>query len=74
MNIRPQTTTVEKGQVSVIAGPWPSYAAFKGLPDGDRWVLYCSAKAYRETLENQGLAMSEGYDDFIHRVCDELEI
>lgn len=69
-----QTTTAEKGPVSVIAGPWPSYAAFKGLPERDRWVLYGSAKAYRQALEDQGLVMAEGYDAFIRRVCAELEI
>jgi hypothetical protein len=71
---RPQTTTAEKGPVSVIAGPWPTYAAFKSLPDRDRWVLYGSAKAYRQALEDQGLVMAESYDAFIRRVCAELGI
>lgn len=74
MSIRPQATTAEKGPVSVIAGPWPSYAAFKHLPGRDRWVLYGSAKAYREALENQGLVMAEHYDDFVRRVCRELDL
>lgn len=69
-----QTTNAEKGPVSVIAGPWPSYTAFKGLPERDRWVLCGSAKAYRQALEDQGLVMAEGYDAFIRRVCAELEI
>ncbi|MHC8396152.1 hypothetical protein ACYZT8_21295 [Pseudomonas sp. LB3P93] len=74
MNIRPHTTTAEKGPVSVIAGPWPYYGHFKSLPERDRWVLYGSAKAYREALESQGLVMVEGYDDFIRRVCRELDL
>ncbi|WP_282352909.1 hypothetical protein [Pseudomonas sp. PS01303] len=74
MNRHQQTTTAEQDSVSVIAGPWPSYAAFKGLPDRDRWVLYGSAKAYRQALEDQGLVMAETYDAFIRRVCAELEI
>ncbi|GLK88296.1 hypothetical protein [Pseudomonas turukhanskensis] len=57
-----------------IAGPWPSYAAFKGLPERERWVLYGSAKAYREALENQGFVMAEGYDDFVRRVTRELSL
>ncbi|MDD0969704.1 hypothetical protein [Pseudomonas aphyarum] len=69
-----KTTNAEKGPVSVIAGPWPSYTAFKDLPERDRWVLYGSAKAYRQALEDQGLVMSETYDAFIRRVCAELEI
>ncbi|MBT2339511.1 MULTISPECIES: hypothetical protein [Pseudomonas] len=74
MNIRLQTQTAEKGPVSVIAGPWPSYASFRTLPERERWVLYGSAKAYREALENQGFVMAENYSDFINRVCRELDI
>lgn len=57
-----------------IVGPWPSYAQFKNLPERQRWVLYGSAKAYRDALELQGLAMAESYDDFIKRVTEELDI
>ncbi|MHC8404324.1 hypothetical protein [Pseudomonas sp. TMB3-21] len=60
--------------MSVIAGPWPTYTAFKNLPERERWVLYGSATAYREALENQGLVMTEGYDDFVRRVCRELDL
>lgn len=74
MNRQSQTTTAEKGPVSVIAGHWPSYAAFKGLPERDRWVLYGSAKAYRQALEDQGLVMAESYDAFIRRVTRELNV
>lgn len=74
MNRLTQTTTAERGPVSVIAGPWPNYSQFRGLPERDRWVLYGSAKAYRQALEDQGLVMAEGYDAFIRRVCAELEI
>lgn len=74
MKIQSLLPSAEKGPVSVIAGPWPNYAAFKHLPDRDRWVLYGSAKAYREALENQGLVMAEGYDDFVRRVCGELDL
>lgn len=69
-----QTTTAEKGPVSVIAGPWPTYSQFKSLPERDRWVLYGSAKAYRQALEDQGLVMAEGYDAFIRRVTGELDL
>ncbi|PMV86343.1 MULTISPECIES: hypothetical protein [unclassified Pseudomonas] len=74
MSTQPQATTAEKGPVSVIAGPWPYYGHFKDLPERDRWVLYGSAKAYREALENQGLVMVEGYDDFVRRVTRELDL
>ena len=74
MNTRPRTSSAEKGPPSVIAGPWPSYASFRSLPERERWVLYGSAKAYREALEDQGLIMAEGYDDFVRRVTGELEL
>lgn len=74
MNRRPQTTNAERGPVSVIAGPWPSYSAFKGLPERDRWVMYSSAKALRQALEDQGLVMAEPYDDFVRRVTRELNV
>lgn len=37
-------------------------------------MLYGSAKDYRASLEAQGLAMGESYDEFIKRVTAELEI
>ncbi|WP_225933857.1 hypothetical protein [Pseudomonas azerbaijanoccidentalis] len=57
-----------------IAGPWPSYASFRKLPERERWVLYGSAKAYRQALEDQGFVMAESYDAFIKRVTDEMEL
>lgn len=60
----------QRAGATIISGPWPS----RDLPERDRWVLYGSAKAYREALELQGLVMSESYDEFIKRVTAELEI
>lgn len=59
---------------TVISGPWPTYAQFKGLPERERWALYGSAKAYREALELQGLVMGESYDAFVRRVTEELDL
>lgn len=64
----------QRPPATAIAGPWPCYTAFKHLPERERWVLYGSAKAYRQALEAQGLAMAESYDAFIKRVCTELDI
>ena len=74
MSIQPIYPAAEKGPVAIIAGPWPSYATFKSLPERERWVLYGSAKAYLEALENQGFTMTETYDDFIRRVCREMNL
>ncbi|CAH0645880.1 hypothetical protein JET76_20705 [Pseudomonas putida] len=64
----------QRAVASIITGPWPSYAAFRDLPERERWVLYGSAKAYREALELQGFQMAESYDQFVRRVTAELEI
>lgn len=57
-----------------IVGPWPTYGGFRKLPERERWVLYGSAKAYRQSLECQGFEMAETYDAFIRRVTEELDI
>lgn len=59
---------------SIIAGPWPSYAEFKDLPERERWKLYGVAKAHRFALEGQGFVMTEQYDQFIRRVTGELDL
>lgn len=28
---------------SVVVGPWPSYSAFRELPEGERWLMYSGA-------------------------------
>lgn len=74
----PTTTHAQAPQqragATIITGPWPSYAAFRGLPERERWVLYGSAKAYREALELQGFQMAESYDAFVRRITGELEL
>lgn len=57
-----------------VAGPWPVYSSFRALPEQERWGIYELAKAGRRALEDQGLLMSESYDQFVKRVIDELEI
>ena len=70
----PHAPPQEARTAPIIAGPWPTYDHFKDLPERERWVLYGSAKAYREALKNQGFVMSEVYHDFVARVCRELNI
>lgn len=70
----PHAPPQEARKAPIVAGPWPTYDHFKDLPERERWVLYGSAKAYREALENQGFVMNEPYDQFIARVTRELDI
>ena len=65
---------IKPATACTIAGPWPTYGNFRTLPERERWVLYGSAKAYRESLEHQGFEMAETYDAFIRRVTEELDI
>ena len=58
----------------LIVGPWPSYVPFADLPERERWLMYSSAKAHREMLEQAGFVMSESYDAFIARITRELDI
>lgn len=70
----PHAPPQEPATAPVIVGPWPSYAAFAELPEQKRWVMYSGAKAHREMLEQAGFVMSESYDDFVRRVCRELNL
>ncbi|WP_426160289.1 hypothetical protein [Pseudomonas sp. TSRC2-2] len=73
-----KTTTgipvVSPATAEVVAGPWPSYSNCRHLPERDRWVMYGSAKALRQALEDQGLVMAEPYDAFVRRVTGELDL
>ncbi|EME90098.1 hypothetical protein [Pseudomonas aeruginosa] len=71
---KPGRITTSPNGRPVIAGPWPSYRQFRELPERERWVLYGHAKACRGALEDQGFLMAEGYDDFVKRVTEELDI
>ncbi|MBX9405995.1 hypothetical protein K5E40_09925 [Pseudomonas baetica] len=72
--LNPHAPPQDARTAPVIAGPWPSYAAFADLPERERWVMYSSAKAHREMLEQAGFVMSESYDAFIARITRELDI
>lgn len=59
---------------NVVAGPWPNYTNCRHLPERERWEIYGLAKAGRMALEDRGIVMDESYDQFIKRVCRELNI
>ena len=72
--INPHAPPQDARTAPVIVGPWPSYVSFADLPERERWVMYSSAKAHREMLEQAGFVMSESYDVFVRRVTRELDI
>ncbi|OAH45535.1 hypothetical protein [Pseudomonas monteilii] len=70
----PAQAPQQRAGATIITGPWPSYAQFKGFPERERWTIYETAKAGRQAMEDSGFEMAESYDDFIKRVTAELEI
>ncbi|GFM90814.1 hypothetical protein [Pseudomonas cichorii] len=70
----PPHTPQQPAGASIVAGPWPSYANFRHLPERERWEIYSLAKTGRLALEDRGVTMLEPYDDFVWCVCNELEI
>ena len=70
----PAQALQQRAGATTIAGPWPSYAQFKSIPEHERWTIYELAKAGRLAMEDSGFEMAESYDEFIKRVTAELEI
>lgn len=67
-------TLQQRAGATTIAGPWPAYSQFKGLPERERWTLYELAKAGRLAMEDKGFQMAESYEAFVHRVTEELDL
>lgn len=70
----PAQALQQRAGASIIAGPWPTYAQFKYLPERERWAIYELAKAGRMKKDDQGIVLSETYDAFVRRVTEELEL
>lgn len=70
----PPQALQQRAGASIIAGPWPTYAQFKYLPERERWAIYELAKAGRMKKDDQGIVLSETYDAFVRRVTEELEL
>lgn len=64
----------QRAGATTIAGPWPSYAQFKSIPEHERWTIYELAKAGRLAMEEKGFQMAEHYEAFVHRVTEELDL
>ncbi|MFP3494139.1 hypothetical protein SB759_07905 [Pseudomonas sp. SIMBA_059] len=67
-------SVITPAAAEVIAGPWPCYSNCRHLPERERWEIYSMAKASRGALEDRGVVMAEGYDDFVRRVTRELDL
>ena len=70
----PHAPPQELTPAPVIAGPWPSYTNCRHLSEGERWTIYEVAKAGRLALQDRGIIMDEAYEDFVRRVCRELDL
>lgn len=72
--LNPNAPPQEARTAPVIAGPWPSYTNCRHLPERERWTIYETAKAGRLALQDRGIAMTEAYENFVRRVCRELDL
>lgn len=71
---KPVQALPQRAGATIINGPWPTYAQFRGLPERERWTLYELAKAGRQAMEDNGFEMAETYDAFVRRVTEELDL
>ncbi|WP_065759598.1 hypothetical protein [Pseudomonas defluvii] len=70
----PPKALQQRAGATTIAGPWPSYAQFKSIPEHERWTIYELAKAGRLAMEDKGFQMAESYEAFVRRITEELEL
>lgn len=70
----PPQALQQRAGATIITGPWPIYAQFKGFPERERWTIYELAKAGRMKKDDQGIVSSETYDAFVRRITGELEL
>lgn len=70
----PEQALQQRAGATIINGPWPTYAQFRGLPERERWTIYELAKAGRQAMEDNGFEMAESYDAFVRRVTGGLDL
>ncbi|RYY87750.1 MAG: hypothetical protein EOO15_10925 [Chitinophagaceae bacterium] len=59
---------------TIIPVDWPTYRAMQGQPESTRWQFYEFAKRLRAELEGHGCLFTEGYDQFVRRITQELDL
>ncbi|WP_256806546.1 hypothetical protein [Pseudomonas kurunegalensis] len=53
---------------------WPCCDLFKLFPESARWQFYEWAKQQRAFLGLHGWIFEESYDQYVRRVCEELQL
>lgn len=61
------------GAVIIPAG-FPTYGAMQEQPESARWYFYEFAKQLRAELQRHGCLFAEPYDQYVRRVCEELQL
>lgn len=64
----------KRAGAKIIPTGWPTYRAMRGQPESVRWQFYEFSKRLRAALEGHGCMFVEGYDQFVRRVTEELEL
>ncbi|MCP3791260.1 hypothetical protein [Pseudomonas sp. N2-11] len=72
-SIPPQALQQRAG-VLVMPSGWPSCELFKLFPEEARWQFYEWVKQQRAFLEQHGWIFEESYDQYVRRVCEELQL
>lgn len=70
----PPQTLQQRAGAAIIPMGWPTYRAMQGQPESVRWQFYEFSKRMRAELEGHGFMFVEGYDAFVRRVCEELQL
>jgi len=53
---------------------WACCDLFKLFPEEARWQFYEWVKQQRAFLEQHGWIFEESYDQYVRRVCEELQL
>lgn len=61
------------GALTMPSG-WPCCDLFKLFPEEARWQFYEWVKQQRAFLEQHGWIFEESYDQYVRRVCEELQL
>lgn len=70
----PAQALLQRAGATIIPVGWPAYAAMQVQPESTRWQFYEFSKRLRAELEGHGCVFAESHDDFVRRVCEELQL
>jgi len=70
----PAQALQQRAGAVIVPSGWPCCDLFKLFPEGARWQFYEWAKQQRAFLERHGWIFEESYDQYVRRMCEELQL